>query len=83
MKHSIKNPFSLAGKTAAAARIRKIRRKLVYTYFQKFCPPQEKNPPNKSTKFVINNTFPLARMKDSLKNAISLDRKATSIRISI
>ena len=31
----------------------------------------------------MENPFPLARMKDSLKNAISLDRKATSIRISI
>ena len=32
---------------------------------------------------LIKNPFPLARMKDSLKNAISLDRRATSIRVSI
>ena len=45
---------------------------------------QQKKAPNKSTEFVINqNLFPLVRMKDSLKNAISLDRKAASIRISI
>ena len=32
---------------------------------------------------MIENTFSLARMKDPLKNSISLDQKATSIRISI
>ena len=31
----------------------------------------------------MENPFPPARIKDSLKNAISLDQKATSIRISI
>ena len=32
---------------------------------------------------MLENLFPLARMKDSLKNAISLDRKATFILVSI
>ena len=31
----------------------------------------------------MENPFPPARIKDSLKNAVSLDQKATSIRISI
>ena len=50
----------------------------------KNCVHQQKKAPNESTKPVINrNPFPLARMKDSLKIAISLDRKATSIRTSM
>ena len=32
---------------------------------------------------MIEKLFPLARMKDSFKNAISLDRKDASIRFSI
>ena len=83
MKYSIKNPFPLAGKTASAVRNRK---NLINWFTPNFknCVHQQKKNPNKSTKFVIDqNPFPLARMKDSLKKAISLDRKATSMRISI
>ena len=52
MKHSIKNPFPPAGKTASAVRNRKYGRKLAYTYFEELCLPAEKAS-NKSTKFVI------------------------------
>ena len=35
---------------------------------------------NKSKKFVVNqNPFPLARIKDSLKNVISVDQKTAFI----
>ena len=53
MKHSIKNSFPLAGKTASAIRNRKNRRKLVTLNFKNYV-HQQKKAPNKSTKFVIN-----------------------------
>ena len=45
---------------------------------------QQKKALNKNKKFVINKkTFPLARMKDSLKKTISVDEKTASIWISV
>ena len=74
MKHSIKSSFPQAGKTASTVRlgIEKMEE-------NKFT-PNFKNSVHQQKK--ASNPFPLARTKDSLKNAILLDRKATSIRIS-
>ena len=53
MKHSIKNRFPLAGKTASAVRIEK-KKENWFTSNLKNCVHQQKKAPNKSTKFVIN-----------------------------
>ena len=53
MKHSIKNPFPLAGKTASAVGIEKMEENWFTPYF-KNCVHQQKKAPNKSTKFVFN-----------------------------
>ena len=53
MKHSIKSPFPLAGKTASAVRNRKHGRNWFKPNF-KNCVLQRKKAPNKSIKFVIN-----------------------------
>ena len=53
MKHSIRNPFPLARKTAPAVRNRKMEENWFTTNF-KHCVHQQKKAPNKSTKFVVN-----------------------------
>ena len=46
----------------------------------KNCVHEQKKALNKMKSFVINQKpFPLARMKDSLKNTISVDQKTPSI----
>ena len=45
---------------------------------------QQKRAPNKSKRFIFcQKPFPLARMKNLLKNTISVDQKTASIRISV
>ena len=53
MKHSIKNLFPLAGKTASAVRNRKNNENWFASNL-KNCVHQQEKAPNKSTKFVIN-----------------------------
>ena len=53
MKHSIKNPFPLVGKTVPLLRIEKMEENW-FTPNLKNCVHQQKKAPNKSTKFVIN-----------------------------
>ena len=53
MKHSIKNPFPLAGKTASAVTNRKIE-EIWFTPNLKHCDRQQKKDKNESAKFVIN-----------------------------
>ena len=53
MKHSTKNPFPLAEKTASAIRNRKMEKNW-FTPNVKNCVHQQKKALNKSTKFVIN-----------------------------
>ena len=53
MKHSIRNPFPPARKTAPAVRNRKIEENWFTPNFE-HCAHQQKKAPNKSTKFVVN-----------------------------
>ena len=53
MKHSIKNPFPLAGKLLPLLGIEKVEENW-FTLNFKHCVHQQKEPPNKSTTFVIN-----------------------------
>ena len=53
MKHSIKNPFPLVGKTVLLLRIEKMEENW-FTPNLKNCVHQQKKAPNKSTKLVIN-----------------------------
>ena len=53
MKHSMKNPFPLAGKTVPLLQIEKIE-EYWFTPNLKNCVHQQKKAPNKSTKFVTN-----------------------------
>ena len=84
MKHFIKSSFPLARKTASAGmlEIKKIEENRLTPNFKNSV-HQQRKAPHRSIKFAVNQKFvPLARTKHFLKNAISLDRRATSIRIS-
>ena len=82
--HQPENPFPIAGKTASAVRNLKNLKKIGLDLISSIEPTSIKKVRMEPQSLrLIENPFPLVRMKDLLKNAISLDRKATSSRVSI
>ena len=97
-KDLMKTPFLLAAKAASTRRniyknpIKWFQRAEMFFFFFLNWPTfnfkngvlQQKRAPNKSKRFIFcQKPFPLARMKNLLKNTISVDQKTASIRISV
>ena len=84
MKHSIKNPFPLAGKTASAVRDKKKWNKIGLHLISRIVVHQQKKAPNKSTKFVINRKSVSSSQNEGFPEKCDFTGpNAISIRINI